>query len=67
MEPEDLKLTPENLAKLIGLVENKTINRTVAKEVFEVVLRIIDPIVHVEEKGLKIAADDGTLRVNRKL
>ena len=64
MEPEDLKLTPENLAKLIGLVEDKTINRTVAKEVFEVVFKDnTDPITYVEEKGLKIAADDGTLRV----
>ena len=64
MEPEDLKLTPENLAKLIGLVEDKTINRTVAKEVFEVVFKDnTDPIAYVEEKGLKIAADDGTLRV----
>ena len=31
MEPEDITFSPENLAKLIGLVEAGTINGSVAK------------------------------------
>lgn len=34
-EPEDITFSPENLAKLIGLVEAGTINGSVAKEIFE--------------------------------
>ena len=36
MEPEDICFSPENLAKLIAMVDKKEINNTVAKEVFEV-------------------------------
>ena len=58
-----LGLSPENLAKLILLVENKAINSTVAKEVFEVVFdKDIDPEAYVEEKGLKTVNDQGALR-----
>ena len=32
-----MKFSPENLAKLISLVEKNVINRTVAKDVFEAV------------------------------
>ncbi len=35
LEPEAIRFSPENLAKLIVLVDNGTITRTVAKEVFE--------------------------------
>ena len=35
MEPEQLKFSPENLAKLINLAESRVINSSVAKEVFE--------------------------------
>ena len=38
-EPEDMKFSPENLAKLISLVEKNVINRTVAKDVFEAVFK----------------------------
>ena len=63
MEPSDLTFAPENLAKLIGLIEKGAINRTTAKEVFEKVFaENVDPEVYVEEKGLKIEADDGTLK-----
>ncbi|MBQ7066701.1 MAG: Asp-tRNA(Asn)/Glu-tRNA(Gln) amidotransferase subunit GatB [Lachnospiraceae bacterium] len=63
MEPEDIVFSPENLAKLILLVENKAINSTVAKEVFEVVFdKDIDPEAYVEEKGLKTVNDQGALR-----
>ena len=63
MDPEDLRFSPENLSKLIGLVDGGAINRPVAKEVFEKIFtNDIDPEIYVEENGLKIEADDGTLR-----
>ncbi len=63
MEPSDLTFAPENLAKLIGLIEAGAINRTTAKEVFEKVFaENVDPEIYVEENGLKIEADDGTLK-----
>jgi len=63
MDPEEIKFSPENLAKLIQLVDNGTINRTVAKNVFEEIFTSdIDPEVYVEEKGLKVANDEGALR-----
>ena len=44
MEPEDIRFSPENLAKLVLLAEAGTINSTVAKEVFEAVFaQDIDP------------------------
>ena len=63
MEPSDLSFAPENLAKLIGLIEAGAINRTTAKEVFEKVFaENVDPEAYVEENGLKIEADDGALK-----
>ena len=63
MEPEDMAFSPENLAKLIELVEAGTINGTIAKEVFELVFRDnIDPAAYVEEKGLKTENDTDALR-----
>ena len=63
LEPSDLTFAPENLAKLIGLIEKGAINRTTAKEVFEKVFaENVDPEVYVEENGLKIEADDGALK-----
>lgn len=63
MEPENIVFTPENLAKLIGLIDAGSINRTVAKEVFEVVFaENVDPEIYVKEKGLLIVKDEGELR-----
>jgi len=63
MDPEDIRFTPENLAKLIQLTDAKAINSTVAKEVFEVMFdENIDPEKYVEEKGLKTVNDEGALR-----
>ncbi|WP_024345468.1 Asp-tRNA(Asn)/Glu-tRNA(Gln) amidotransferase subunit GatB [Lacrimispora indolis] len=62
-EPENMTFSPENLAKLIDLVDNGTINRTVGKEVFEKVFaENVDPEQYVEEKGLKVVNDEGELR-----
>ena len=62
-EPEDLFFSPENLAKLIQLVEAGTINNKAAKEVFEQVFeKDTDPEAYVEEHGLKSVSDEGELR-----
>ena len=63
MEAEDIKFSPENLAKLVALTDAKAINSTVAKEVFEHVFEEdIDPEKYVEEHGLKTVNDEGALR-----
>lgn len=63
LEPEAIRFSPENLAKLIVLVDNGTITRTVAKEVFEKIFaEDIDPEAYVEENGLKVVNDEGALR-----
>ena len=63
MEPEDICFSPENLAKLIGMVDKKEINNIVAKEVFEVMFENdTNPEKYVEEKGLKTVNDEGALR-----
>ena len=63
MDPEDIIFSPENLAKLIQLVDSKAVNSTVAKEVFEVMFaENVDPEKYVEEKGLKTVNDEGVLR-----
>ena len=63
LDPEDIRFSPENLAKLIALTESKAINFTVAKEVFEVMFEEdMNPERYVEEKGLKTVTDEGALR-----
>ena len=63
VEAEDLKFSPENLARLISLVDTNVINGSVAKEVFEVMFdKDIDPEKYVEEHGLKTVNDEGALR-----
>ena len=63
VEPEDLKFSPGNLAKLIALADAGTINGNVAKEVFEKIFaEDIDPDQYVEEHGLKTVNDEGALR-----
>lgn len=63
MEPEDIRFSPQNLAKLIALTDTKAIHSTAAKEVFEQLFdRDIDPEEYVEQKGLRTVNDEGTLR-----
>ncbi len=67
MEPEDLKFSPENLARLVCLTEKGVINSSVAKEVFEKIFHEdINPEVYVEEQGLKTVNDEGALRETLK-
>lgn len=62
-EPEEIGFAPQNLAKLVELVEQNVINRTVARGVFEAVFtENVDPLQYVEEKGLKVVSDEGQLR-----
>lgn len=62
-DPEDIRFSPGHLASLIALVEGRTINSTVAKEVFEAMFEEdVDPDKYVEEKGLKTVNDEGELR-----
>ncbi len=63
MEPEDIRFSPENLAKLIKMTDAKEINSSVAKEVFEAMFdRNADPEKYVEEQGLKTVNDESALR-----
>ncbi len=63
MDPEEIRFSPEHLAGLIKLTDEKAINSTVAKEVFEVMFENdTDPEKYVEEKGLKTVKDEGALR-----
>lgn len=63
MEQDEIPFSPDHLAKLINLVEDGTINNSVAKEVFEVVFeKDVDPETYVAENGLKNMDDEGELR-----
>lgn len=62
-EPDELSFSPENLAKLIMLAENGTINGSVAKDVFKKIFEEdIDPEKYVEENGLKMDNDEEGLK-----
>jgi aspartyl-tRNA(Asn)/glutamyl-tRNA(Gln) amidotransferase subunit B len=53
-EIDKVKITPESLVELIGLVKDKTLNQTAAKEVFGVLWeKGGNPGPVVEERGLK--------------
>lgn len=63
MDPEEIHFSPDNLAKLISLTDQKKINSSVAKEVFEVMFTDnVDPEKYVAEKGLQTVNDEGALR-----
>lgn len=63
MEAYDISFSPKNLASLIDLVDNKTINRSVAKEIFELIFSDdIEPNSYVKEHGLAMIDDDIELR-----
>lgn len=64
MDPHDLHITPEGLAKLIGMIDRGRINRTKAKDVFEVMCHeSIDPEDYVKSHGFEMITDDKTLRM----
>ncbi len=62
-EPEDITMSPENLADLIKLTENGQINSTVAKEIFEKIFEEnIDVEKFVSDNRLGTVNDEETLR-----
>lgn len=61
-EIHETKLTPENLGKLIGLIEKGTISGKIAKSIFpDLVETGADPEKIVEEKGLVQISDTAEL------
>ena len=63
MDTDDISFSPENLAKVIRLVDDSVINGSVAKEVFEKVFTDnVDPDKYVEEHGLKMDNDEDGLK-----
>ena len=63
IEPDQVKLTGENFAKFLKLIENDVINKTVAKEVFEAIFDGgVNPEAYVEEHGLKMDNDTDGLK-----
>ena len=62
VEADNLSFSAKNLATLIDMVDKKTINGSVAKEVFEKIFTDdIEPEKYVEENGLKTVNDEGAL------
>ncbi len=62
MNPEEIGFSPQNLACLIMLVEQKVITGTVAKEIFEEMFETdIDPEKYVEDHGLRTVNDEEEL------
>ena len=62
MDPEDITFSPKSLARIIELADEGAINSNVAKEIFEKIFdEDIDPVVYIEENGLKIVEDTGLL------
>jgi len=59
---EDIKITPESFAKLIGVINSGSINSRVAKDVLALMLEGgEDPEVIIKEKGLTQTSDEGAL------
>lgn len=63
IDVSDISFSPANLAALIKLTDDGSINSSVAKEVFEKIFdEDIDPVKYVEENGLKQVNDEGALK-----
>ncbi|MBI4252325.1 MAG: Asp-tRNA(Asn)/Glu-tRNA(Gln) amidotransferase subunit GatB, partial [Candidatus Tectomicrobia bacterium] len=59
---EECPVTPERLARLIGLIEDGTISGSIAKTVFEKMAQSgKDPAAIVDEEGLRQISDTGAL------
>lgn len=63
IEVEDINFLPKNLASLIDLVDKQIINRSIAKDIFELVFKDdIEPCSYVKEKGLAMLNDSDELK-----
>ena len=70
MDAEQVSFSPKHLADLLIMVEKSEVSPQNAKKVFEKVFEEdIDPVVYIEEHGLKIVEDTGLLEetINRIL
>lgn len=63
VEPEQIVLSPENLAKLISMTDSGEISAKVAKKIFEqIFLFNTDPGKYAEENGLRTVHDQEKIR-----
>mgnify|MGYP001180886565 CR=1 FL=1 len=63
MDASDIRFSPENLAKLIDMVDKKIININTAKKVFEVMFESDeDPEAYVKENGLSMNENEDELK-----
>ncbi|MDD6057007.1 MAG: Asp-tRNA(Asn)/Glu-tRNA(Gln) amidotransferase subunit GatB [Clostridiales bacterium] len=63
MAADKISFSPENLAKLIDLVDAGQISGTVAKEIFaQIVTKDVDPEKYMDEKCLGMVEDEDLLR-----
>jgi aspartyl-tRNA(Asn)/glutamyl-tRNA(Gln) amidotransferase subunit B len=61
-DAEGMKFSPENLSKLIKMVDGGTINRTTGKVIFEEIFKNnVDPEQYAAGHGMKAVTDDGAL------
>ncbi|MBS9337724.1 Asp-tRNA(Asn)/Glu-tRNA(Gln) amidotransferase subunit GatB [Fructobacillus parabroussonetiae] len=61
VELQETKLTPDNLAGLVKLVEDGTISTKQAKKVFEAIMEGEEPEAYAKAKGLVQISDPATL------
>ncbi len=62
MDPEEVTFSPEHLATLTNLTEQKIINSSVSKEIFEKIFTDdIDPQSYISEHGLTTVKDSSAL------
>lgn len=62
IEPEQMKLSIENFARLLKLIKDKVISNNVAKKVLrEIFDTNMDPVKYVEDNGLGQISDDSFL------
>jgi len=58
----DCKLSPENLGKMVSMIEEGAITGKIAKEIFPEVFECnMDPARLIEKKGIKVMGDSGEL------
>ena len=63
IEITDTKLTPENLAEMLGMIENNTISNNVGKQIIVDMMKDGTSAKQiVEEKGLGQISDEGAIR-----
>ncbi|MBP5773480.1 MAG: Asp-tRNA(Asn)/Glu-tRNA(Gln) amidotransferase subunit GatB [Eubacterium sp.] len=63
VDPDQVSVSAENLSKLIKMIEDSTINRGAAKEVFEAMFKDdVDPETYVEEHNMKQDNDEEGLK-----